>query len=85
MRKILSLTIAAAMLMASAAEAKQCRDDKGKFIKCPDAPIAERCRDSKTKQFVKCGTPGSEAVPVASKTTAKPAPGKPAPAPAKKG
>lgn len=45
--------------------AQQCRDDKGKFIKCPPEPAepATRCRDVKTKKFAKCGTPGTEPVP----------------------
>jgi hypothetical protein len=46
--------------------AQQCRDEKGKFIKCPPPPAAEpatRCRDAQTKKFAKCGTPGTEPVP----------------------
>ena len=52
-----------------AAAAQQCRDEKGKFIKCPPAPTegATRCRDAKTKKFAKCGTPGTEPVPNAAK------------------
>jgi len=51
------------------AAAAQCRDEKGKFIKCPPAPTqaATRCRDAKTKKFAKCGAPGTEPVPNAGK------------------
>ena len=47
------------------ATAAQCRDDKGKFIKCPPAAPAPaaKCRDMKTKKFAKCGTEGTEPVP----------------------
>jgi hypothetical protein len=43
---------------APAAKAKPCRDDKGKFTKCP-APEAAKpkpCRDAKGK-FIKCPKP----------------------------
>ncbi len=59
--------LAVALLGLSApALAAQCKDAKGKFIKCPPpaaAPAATgtRCKDAKGK-FAKCGTPG--AVPV---------------------
>ena len=42
--------------VGSASAAKQCRDAKGKFIKCPTtvmAPAPKRCRDAKGK-FIKC-------------------------------
>ena len=51
----------------SAGAAERCRDDKGKFIKCPvaqPAPAAH-CRDKTTKKFVKCGAANSEPVPAA--------------------
>jgi len=62
------LTLAAILSIAfnaSAADAasKQCRDAKGKFVKCKTAAAPAKCRDIKTKKFTKCGTPGSEAVP----------------------
>lgn len=41
----------------------QCRDAKGKFVKCEPAKAAVRCRDAKTKKFAKCGLPGTEPVP----------------------
>ena len=59
------LTFAAAFLIAVAgatsaeAAAKQCRDAKGKFIKCETAAAPAKCRDIKTKKFAKCGTPGT--------------------------
>lgn len=45
------------------AEAAQCRDAKGKFIKCAAAPMVKptKCKDAKGK-FTKCSAPG--AVPV---------------------
>jgi hypothetical protein len=43
--------------------ATQCRDAKGKFVKCEPAKAAARCRDVKTKKFAKCGLPGTEPVP----------------------
>lgn len=60
------LAFAMVVLGASSADAaQQCRDDKGKFIKCPPvaAEPATRCRDIKTKKFAKCGTAGTEPVP----------------------
>ena len=50
---------------ASANAAEQCRDDKGKFMKCPPpaAAPATKCRNVKTKKFAKCGTEGTEPVP----------------------
>jgi hypothetical protein len=33
----------AALAFASAADAKQCRDASGKFMKCPPAPTAHQC------------------------------------------
>lgn len=50
--------------LASGADAAQCRDAKGKFIKCPPAAAAAKhCRDKKTKRFAKCGAPNTEPVP----------------------
>jgi hypothetical protein len=49
-------------LAAAAGATHQCRDAKGKFVKCPAAGAPkQQCKDAKGK-FVKCGTPG--AVPV---------------------
>jgi hypothetical protein len=58
-------TIISAILMsfiASTAMAGQCRDDHGKFIKCPPVKTqAVKCKDAKGK-FAKCGTPGAKPI-----------------------
>ena len=70
MRRIMTLVGAAllAVTLTGVAEAKQCKDDKGKFIKCPPAAATpapkQVCKNAKGK-FAKCGTPG--AVPVKGK------------------
>lgn len=62
-------TITAAVALALAitagpalATGKQCRDAKGKFVKCPPAAAStvkpNRCKDAKGK-FAKCRTPGA--------------------------
>lgn len=64
-----TLTIAALALALSTgpswAAGAQCRDGKGKFVKCPPAAAAQagKCRDKTTKKFAKCGAPNTEAVP----------------------
>ena len=65
MRKISTLLAIVALMLSGAtgAMAKQCRDEKGKFMKCAAAPASNHCRDMKTKKFAKCGLPGTEAVP----------------------
>ncbi|MCI3133134.1 hypothetical protein [Phenylobacterium aquaticum] len=70
MRRSIALfaTFAFMVSLASAADAAtQCRDAKGKFIKCPASAASTapstKCRDIKTKKFAKCGAPGTEAVP----------------------
>ena len=62
MRKYI-LALSAFSLIAGSAPslaATQCRDAKGKFIKCPEkkAP-AKKCRDAKGK-YSKCGTKGAK-------------------------
>lgn len=56
MRTILS-ALAIASLLSTPALAAQCRDTKGKFIKCPPAKAAmvkkAPCKDAKGK-FIKC-------------------------------
>ena len=47
--------LALALSLVGSADAKQCRDPHGKFMKCP--PAAHHCRDAHGK-FAKCGTPG---------------------------
>lgn len=64
MRALTLFAASLALIATSAAPAyaagKQCRDAKGKFIKCADkAAPAKRCKDSKGK-FAKCGTPGAK-------------------------
>lgn len=69
MSKSLSLAVALAFALSafgsSALADKQCRDAKGKFIKCPAAAAApakpKQCKDAKGK-FVKCGAPGAKPV-----------------------
>ena len=44
--------------LSGAVDAKQCRDAKGKFVKCKTTmtmPMKKQCRDAKGK-FVKCKT-----------------------------
>lgn len=55
----------AAFGVGSAVAAEQCRDDKGRFIKCPPpaATAGMKCRDMQTKKFARCGTQGTEPVP----------------------
>lgn len=61
----LAATLFFALAIGSPADAatKQCRDAKGKFIKCETAKAAAHCRDVKTKKFAKCGAPGTEPAP----------------------
>jgi hypothetical protein len=59
--------LAAAAQAAPALDAKgKCRDH-GKFVAASmctaPAPTGGKCRDIKSKKFVKCGAPGSEPVP----------------------
>ena len=71
MRKTLvtAATLAFALTAFSAGDvfAAQCKDAKGKFMKCPPPAAAAKatgkCRDMKTKKFAKCGAPGTEPVP----------------------
>ena len=70
MFKILTIAAIALALSSGSAFAKPCRDDKGKFTKCPAAATKQVCRDDKGK-FAKCDAPGAK--PVAAKTDAKPA------------
>ncbi len=54
MRKFLA-AIAVAGLMSAPVMAAPCKDAKGKFTKCPDAPAKKKgpCKDAKGK-FTKC-------------------------------
>ena len=62
MRKYILALSAFGLIAGSAPSlaATQCRDAKGKFIKCPEkkAP-AKKCRDAKGK-YAKCGTKGAK-------------------------
>ena len=68
MSKSFSIAVALAFALSAlgspALADKQCRDSKGKFIKCPAASAPakpKQCKDAKGK-FTKCGTPGSKPV-----------------------
>jgi hypothetical protein len=57
-RKIIAASFALALVASStvpAIAATQCRDAKGKFVKCPPKKPVQ-CRDKKGK-FVKCPAP----------------------------
>lgn len=66
--KIVSAILVASFLlgapvMSFAANPGQCRDAKGKFIKCPPPPLKTvQCRDAKGK-FTKCPTAEAPARP----------------------
>jgi hypothetical protein len=61
MRNIIIALTALGLLAGSAPSlAAQCRDSKGKFIKCPTkAAVPKRCRDAKG-HYAKCGTKGAK-------------------------
>lgn len=64
--KILFSLLAAGALISlpmSVQAAAPCRDAKGKFIKCPEAPkpAAKKCKDAKGK-FTKCDAPGAKPI-----------------------
>ncbi len=66
MKALALVTLLALMLGGGEAIAKPCVDPKGKTIKCPaetTQPAGNRCINSKTRKFVKCGSPNSEPVP----------------------
>ncbi len=62
---VTACTALALVVSMGAGAAERCRDDKGKFMKCPTATTtqAAHCRDKTTKKFAKCGSPNSEPVP----------------------
>lgn len=66
---ILALYSGAIVATPALDAAGQCRDN-GKFVAASlcktSAPTVGKCRDLKTKKFVKCGTTGTEPVPTAS-------------------
>ena len=57
------LLIAAATLSIASvpAIAASCKDDKGRFTKCPKAASPIRCKNEKGK-YAKCGMPGTHSV-----------------------
>lgn len=63
-RKMLAAAATLTLLAGTASVAAPCKDAKGKFTKCPPtAPATNRCIDSKSKKFAKCGAPGAVAMP----------------------
>jgi hypothetical protein len=67
-----------AMILPAAAYAKapQCRDDSGKFIKCPPKPAETpkvKCKDTSGK-FAKCSAPGAKPIPTAALAPTTPSP-----------
>ena len=51
----LVLSVGSGFAFSDAANAAQCRDAAGKFVKCPKV---SHCRND-AGRYVKCGTPGS--------------------------
>ena len=54
--------LAAAFMLSlgiTAADAAQCRDTSGKFMKCP-AKVTHHCRSSTTGRFEKCSVSGAK-------------------------
>jgi hypothetical protein len=49
------------LAVSSLSFAAQCRDGKGRFIKCPAADAPTKCKDAKGK-FAQCGTPRAKPV-----------------------
>lgn len=58
MWKSLLVVVALGTFAAAPASAEQCRDAKGKFIKCETVKKKVQCKDAKGK-FAKCGTAGA--------------------------
>jgi len=57
MRRLLMTILVLGFAASSAASAASCRDDKGKFIKCPPVThVSKKCRNDKGK-FTKCDAP----------------------------
>lgn len=63
MRSLMAVAAALTLVAGSApAIAAPCKDAKtGKFIKCPAAAKATKCKNAKG-QFAKCGTPGAKPI-----------------------
>lgn len=58
MWKSLFVAVALGAFAAAPASAEQCRDAKGKFVKCETTKKKVQCKDAKGK-FAKCGTAGA--------------------------
>ncbi len=58
MWKSLLVVAAIGIFAAAPASAGQCRDAKGKFVKCETTKKKVQCKDAKGK-FAKCGTAGA--------------------------
>ncbi|SCX21652.1 MULTISPECIES: hypothetical protein [Agrobacterium] len=62
MWKSVFVSVALISFVAAPAGAEQCRDAKGKFVKCePVKKKVVQCKDAKGK-FAKCGTTGATPV-----------------------
>lgn len=61
MWKSVLIVAALATFAAVPASAEQCRDAKGKFVKCETTKKKVQCKDAKGK-FAKCGTAGATPV-----------------------
>jgi len=69
MRRVIATAaiLAFSLAVSGAADAKSCKDAKGKFTKCPPAAAAPanktvtKCKDAKGK-FAKCSAPGAKPV-----------------------
>jgi hypothetical protein len=61
MRKLLvALSVLSLVAGSMPAIAAQCRDTKGRFVKCPQSKAqSAHCRDAKGK-YAKCGTKGAK-------------------------
>jgi len=62
MRKLLFAAASLSLLVGAPAIAAPCKDAKGRFTKCPKAPVKTvRCK-SANGRFAKCGTAGAKPV-----------------------
>ena len=62
MRKLLFAAASLSLLVGAPAIAAPCKDAKGRFTKCPKAPVKTvRCK-SANGRFAKCATAGARPV-----------------------
>lgn len=59
--KVSLIVVTLATFAAAQVRADQCRDAKGKFVKCETTKKKIQCKDAKGK-FAKCGTAGATPV-----------------------